>query len=128
MKPADLRFARTHEWVSLNGFIATIGISDFALRLLETPVSLALPHHGQLVVPGDRIAELEGEKAVTDIYSPFSGQITDVNTALPDQLDLFSISPFDKAWIAKIRIANASEASRLMSHTDYMRFCAHELR
>ncbi len=127
MKPAELRFARTHEWVSLNGFIATIGISDFAVRLLEFPVSLVLPSPGQLVVPGDRIAELEGEKAVTDVYSPFSGQITEVNPALPDHLDLFTVSPFEKAWIAKIRIANAAEAARLMSHAEYLRFCTQEL-
>ena len=128
MKPGELRFARTHEWISLNGFTATIGISDFAVKLLEHPVSLTLPSQGQLVVPGDRLAELEGEKAVTDVYSPCSGQITDVNTALPDDLDLFAISPFERAWIVKIRLANAAELSRLMSHADYLRFCAQELR
>lgn len=128
MKLGELRFARTHEWVSLNGFTATIGITDFAVKLLEHPVSLILPSQGQLVVPGDRIAELEGEKAVTDVYSPFSGQITEVNSALPDDLDLFAISPFERAWIAKIRLANAAETSRLMSHADYLRFCVQELR
>lgn len=128
MKPAELRFARTHEWVSIDGFIATVGISDYAVKLLDNPVSLVLPHQGQLVIPGDRIAELEGEKAVTDVYSPFSGQITEVNSALPDRLELFTTSPFEKAWIARIRIANAAEASRLMSHADYLRFCVQELR
>lgn len=128
MKPGELRFARTHEWISLNGFTATIGISDFAVKLLEHPVSLIPPSLGQLVVPGDRIAELEGEKAVTDVYSPFTGQITEVNKALADDLDLFSISPFERAWIAKIRLTNAAEVSRLMSHSDYLRFCAQELR
>jgi len=128
MKLGELRFARTHEWVRLSGFTATIGISDFAVKLLEHPVSLMLPSQGQLVIPGDRIAELEGEKAVTDVYSPFSGQITEVNRALPDDLDLFSISPFERAWIARIRLANAAELSRLMTHADYLRFCAQELR
>ncbi|MEY3174050.1 MAG: Glycine cleavage system protein [Planctomycetota bacterium] len=128
MKPVELRFARTHEWVSLDGFIATIGISDFAVKLVECPISLVLPQHGQLVVRGDRIAELEGEKAVTDVYSPFSGQITEVNSDLPDQLDLFSSSPFEKAWIVRLRIASASESARLMSHAEYLRFCSQELR
>jgi glycine cleavage system H protein len=128
MNPAELRYTRTHEWAAVEGDVAAVGLTDFAIKLLEDPVSLSPPHLGQLVSPGDRICEIESSKAVADVYSPFSGQIVEINAALPDQLDLLSFHPFDKAWIARIRLANPAEAALLMSQTEYLRFCKQELR
>jgi glycine cleavage system H protein len=123
MNPAELRYSRMHEWVAVDGPVAVIGLTDVAIKLLEDPVSLSLPQLGQLVSPGDPIGEIESSKTVNDIYSPLSGQIIEVNSALPDDLDLLNLSPFDRAWIARIRMANPTEAAQLMSHSDYLRFC-----
>ena len=123
MNPAELRYSRTHEWVAVDGATAVIGLTDVAIQLLEDPVSLSLPQLGQLVSPGDPIGEIESSKTVNDIYSPLSGQVVEVNSKLPDNLDLLSLSPFDKAWIARVRMANPTEATLLMNQTDYLRFC-----
>lgn len=123
MNPSDLRYSRMHEWVAVDGTTAVVGLTDVAIQLLDDPVSLSLPQLGQLVSPGDPIGEIECSKTVNDIYSPLSGQIVEVNSKLPDNLDLLTLSPFHKAWIARIRMANPAEAAHLMNHSDYLRFC-----
>lgn len=123
MNPDQLRFARTHEWVSVTGDVATIGISDFAVKLLTDIVYLSLPKVGSRYAPGDSMGEIESVKAVSDVYAPVAGEVVSVNTGLPDNLALLSDSPFEKAWILKLRMSDPSQVSQLMSYADYQAHC-----
>ncbi len=123
MKPESLRFAKTHEWVDSDGAIATIGISDFAVRLLTDIVFLELPRVGRTVRQSATIGEIESVKAVSDLYAPVDGEVIEVNTSLPDNLALLSDSPFEKAWIARIRLSNPEQAEQLMDYAAYQAHC-----
>ena len=124
MKPESLRFAKTHEWVLVDGDIATIGISDFAVKLLTDIVYLALPAVGKKFSPGESMGEIESVKAVSDVFAPVSGEVIAVNDNLPDNLSLLNESPFEKAWIAKIRMADSSQVNQLLTYADYQTHCA----
>jgi len=123
MKPDDLRFAKTHEWVAVEGDIATVGISDFAVKLLTDIVYLSLPAVGKKFSPGESIGEIESVKAVSEIYAPVQGEVTAINEALPDNLALLNDSPYDKAWILKFRMADPSQVNSLLSHAEYLKHC-----
>ena len=123
MRPADLRFAKTHEWVAVDGDIATVGISDFAVRLLTDIVYLALPKIGSRFSPGESMGEIESVKAVSDVYAPVKGEVVAVNAALPDNLALLSESPFEKAWVAKIHMADPTQVGQLLAYSDYQKHC-----
>ncbi|MFN9717126.1 MAG: glycine cleavage system protein GcvH [Planctomycetota bacterium] len=123
MAPESLRFAKTHEWVALEGDIATVGISDFAVKLLTDIVFLSLPSVGRTFGPGDSMGEIESVKAVSDIYAPVRGEVIEVNSSLPDNLGLLNESPFEKAWILKLKVADPSQVSQLLSWADYQKHC-----
>ena len=123
MKPEDLKYAKTHEWVAVDGDTATIGITDFAVQLLTDIVYLSLPTVGKKFAPGESMGEIESVKAVSDIYAPVRGEIVAVNQSLPDNLALLSDSPFEKAWIAKLRIADPTQLSQLMNRAEYLKHC-----
>ncbi|RLT21140.1 MAG: glycine cleavage system protein GcvH [Planctomycetota bacterium] len=123
MKPDHLRFAKTHEWVAVDGDVATVGISDFAVKLLTDIVYLSLPAVGKKFSPGESIGEIEGVKAVSEIYAPVQGEVTAINEALPDNLTLLNESPYDKAWILKFRMADPSQVNHLLSHAEYLKHC-----
>ena len=123
MRTGDLRFAKTHEWVAVEGDVATIGVSDFAVRLLTDIVYLALPKVGKRFSPGESMGEIESVKAVSDVYAPVTGEVIAVNDALPDNLALLSESPFEKAWIAKLRMADPSQVGQLLTYSDYQKHC-----
>ena len=105
MKPETLSFAKTHEWVAYsdqNGQrIATIGISAFAVEQLTDLVYIDLPQVGQAVTAGESFGEIESVKAVSDLYSPVTGEVVEVNSALSDNLELFSDDPYGRGWIAR---------------------------
>lgn len=123
MKPECLRFAKTHEWVLVDGDVATIGISEFAVKLLTDIVYLALPALGKKFSPGESMGEIESVKAVSDVFAPLSGEIVAVNETLPDNLSMLNESPFEKAWIVKIRMADPTQVNQLLSYTDYQTHC-----
>lgn len=123
MNPEQLRFAKTHEWVAVEGDVATVGISDFAVKLLTDIVFLALPAIGKNFSPGESMGEIESVKAVSDVYAPLSGEIIEVNEKLPDNLGLLNDSPFEKAWIVKIRFSKPEQLDPLMSYPDYKKHC-----
>ena len=123
MKPNDLYFAKTHEWVAVDGEIATIGISDFAVKLLTDIVYMSLPAVGKKYSPGESIGEIESVKAVSDIYAPVQGEVIAINEDLPDNLTLLNDSPYDKAWILKFRMSDPSQAKNLLSYSDYQKHC-----
>lgn len=123
MKPESLRFAKSHEWVAVDGDVATIGISDFAVKLLTDIVFLALPAVGKKFSPGESMGEIESVKAVSDVYAPVRGEVIAVNESLPDNLTLLNDSPFEKAWVAKIKMADPSQVNQLMDYADYKTHC-----
>ncbi len=123
MKPDNLYFAKTHEWVAADGDVATIGISDFAVKLLTDIVYMSLPAVGKKFSPGESIGEIESVKAVSDIYAPVQGEVIAINEDLPDQLTLLNDSPYDKAWILKFRMADPSQLKNLLSHSEYLKHC-----
>lgn len=126
MPSAELRFARTHEWVQAEGDVARIGISDFAVKELTDLVFIELPTVGKTVAAGETFGEVESVKAVSDLYSPVSGTIVAVNTDLPGNLQWLSDDPFGKGWVAQIRMSQPSETGSLMSAADYAKFCESE--
>ena len=126
MDLSALRFAKTHEWVRVDGDVATIGISDFAVKALTDLVYVDLPTVGKKVKVGDALGEVESVKAVSDIYAPVSGEIIETNGPLSDDLDLLSKDAFGRGWIVKIRMANPTEMQQLMDRATYEAHCASE--
>ena len=123
MDPASLKFTKTHEWVAVEGDVATIGISDFAVHLLSDLVYADLPQVGKKITLGEPFGEVESVKAVSDLYAPVSGEVIARNDALPDNLDLLTTSPFEGGWMIKVRLSNAGELSSLLSQTAYKAHC-----
>jgi glycine cleavage system H protein len=126
MTSETLRFAKTHEWVAMDGDLATIGISNVAVELLTDIVFIDLPAVGRTVAAGETIGEIESVKAVSDMYAPVAGEIVAVNEDLPEDLSLLSDSPFEKGWICRIRVADGYTNSQLMTADDYHRHCESE--
>jgi len=123
MDPDSLKFTKTHEWVAVEGDVATIGISDFAVHLLSDLVYADLPQVGKKITQGEPFGEVESVKAVSDLYAPVSGEVIARNDALPDNLDLLTTSPFEGGWMIKVRLSNAGELSSLLSQTAYKAHC-----
>ena len=130
MQPQDLLYAKTHEWVHVKrdgaSQIATIGISHFAVEALTDLVYLDLPEPGRQVKAGESFGEVESVKAVSDLYSPVTGEIVEVNAALAGQLSHLQEDPYGAGWIVKIRLSDESELKNLLSHKDYEKQCQEE--
>jgi glycine cleavage system H protein len=124
MPPGGLKYAKTHEWLSLAGDVGTVGITDFAVQELTDLVYIGLPKVGQKLSAGDVFGEIESVKAVSDLYAPVSGEVIEVNSALPQDLDLLSKDPFGKGWLIKLRVSQPAEASSLMDAATYQAECA----
>jgi len=126
MDQGNLKFTKTHEWVSVEGEIATVGITDFAVNQLTDLVFIELPKVGSTCEAGKVFGEVESVKAVSDLYSPVSGEITEVNEALVDDQAPLSDDPFGTGWITKVKMSKASELDQFMNADDYRKFCDSE--
>ena len=126
MQPADLKYARSHEWIAVDGEIATVGISDFAVKQLTDLVYIELPQSGSVLSAGDVFGEVESVKAVSDLYAPISGEIVEVNDSLADDLAVLSEDPYDKGWMIKLKITDPSSLDTLFDRTAYEAYCASE--
>ena len=130
MKPEDMLFAETHEWVHVDESdgqkVATIGITAFAVEQLTDLVYMELPKVGETVAAGQEFGEVESVKAVSPIYSPVDGMVKEVNVDLPNHLETLNEDPFGKGWIARVTISDESSLSRLMDHATYQKQCADE--
>lgn len=122
--PEELRYSKTHEWVKLEGSAATIGITDFAQGELSDIVMVELPQAGREVKIEDSIGVIEAVKAVTDLYSPVSGKIAEVNDKLSSAPETINSDPYGEGWIAKLELADPSEAEKLMDAAAYKEFLA----
>ena len=130
MNPADLKFNKTHEWVHLeaseDGKIATIGISQFAVEQLTDLVYIELPEVGRTLAAGESFGEIESVKAVSDLYSPVSGDVLEVNSTLSDNLEVFSEDPYGAGWIMKVKVTDESGIDQLLGEATYAKQCAEE--
>ncbi len=117
--PDDLYYTKDHEWARIDGDIATIGITDFAQGELGDVVFVELPEPGKALKSEESFAVVESVKTVSDLYSPFSGEVTQVNTKLEDAPELVNESPYDKGWVIRIKLADRSETGKLMKAADY---------
>ena len=126
MKPEDLKYAKTHEWVAVDGGVATVGISAFAVEALTDLVFIELPKVGAKVQAEQPFCEVESVKAVSDVYAPVAGEVIEVNTSLPDKLETLSTDPYGAGWIAKIRISDEAGLGKLMDYKAYEKQCAEE--
>jgi glycine cleavage system H protein len=122
--PADLKYARSDEWLRLEGDIATLGISDFAQDQLNDIVFVELPEVGAQVSKGATFGVVESVKAASDLYSPIAGTVTEVNTDLQSTPELINSDPYGKGWIAKIKVSDASGAADLMDSDAYTAYIA----
>ena len=119
---SDLRFSEEHEWVSVDGDVATVGISDFAQEQLGDVVFVELPDVGRTVNRGDEVAVVESVKAASEIYTPLSGEVVEVNAALNDDPGTVNSSPEAGGWFYKLRMSNAAEVDELMDAAAYKTF------
>ena len=117
--PSDLKYAKSHEWVRLSGDVATVGITDHAQHELTDVVFVELPEVGRQVNAGEACAVVESVKTASDIYSPVSGQITEVNKAAVDNPALVNTEPYGNGWFYRIKLANPAETGALMSPEQY---------
>ena len=115
----DLHYSEDHEWVSVEGDTAKIGISDYAQDQLGDIVFVELPNVGDSFQKGDEFGTVESVKAVSELYMPISGEVTAINNALEDSPELVNTQPFDDGWMVAVKITDASELDALMSKDDY---------
>ncbi|MEM9352192.1 MAG: glycine cleavage system protein GcvH [Planctomycetota bacterium] len=130
VKPEELLYAKTHEWVSISeeggSKVATLGISAFAVEALTDLVFIELPQVGKQVEKSEPFCEVESVKAVSDIYSPVDGEVIAVNESLPNELEILGDDPYEKGWIAKIKISDDSGLADMLDHAAYQKQCEEE--
>ncbi|WP_435359037.1 glycine cleavage system protein GcvH [Haloarchaeobius sp. DFWS5] len=117
--PDDRKYEESHEWVLQNGDTVRIGITDFAQDELGDVVFVELPEVGDQITQGDAFGVIESIKAVSDLYAPVSGEVTDVNEALFDAPELVNEDPFDDGWMLEVAPSDESELDDLMSADEY---------
>jgi glycine cleavage system H protein len=131
VKPEQLLFAKTHEWVyvepdATGGKVATVGISAFALEALTDLVHIELPKIGRALKAGQPFGEIESVKAVSDLYSPVDGAVVAVNDRLAGELEALPSDPYGNGWVVKIKLADESGLKSLMDYAAYKKQCDEE--
>jgi len=119
--PEDLKYTKEHQWVKVDGDLATIGITDHAQSQLGDVVYVELPKVGLVIRKGDVIATIESIKAITEVYSPLTGEVVSSNKDLEEFPKPINDSPYQGGWIAVIRIDNPTELSDLLDADEYCR-------
>ena len=117
--PTDLHYCPSHEWIRLDGDIATVGISDHAQEELTDVVFVELPALGRTLDAGDPTAVVESVKAASDIYAPLGGEVVEVNLEVEADPSLVNTDPYGKGWIFKLRVKDAAKAASLMDAAAY---------
>ena len=117
--PADLKYTKSHEWVRVTDDTATVGITDHAQHELTDIVFVELPDPGRQVRAGDACAVVESVKTASDIYSPLSGEILEVNKSVVDDPALVNSDPHADGWFYKIKLSNPAELNSLLTSEDY---------
>jgi glycine cleavage system H protein len=124
--PEDLKYSREHEWALVEGKVATIGITDFAQDKLGDIVFVELPAVGDKVTKDEAMGVVESVKAVSDVYSPVSGTVIEINDDLPDSPDMINEDPYGDGWIVKIQMSDPTDLEDLMDSEAYEVFVAEQ--
>ena len=122
--PSDLKYAKTHEWVKLDGDVATIGITDFAQGELSDIVYVEITALGKTIKRDEPLGTIEAVKAVSDLYSPVSGEVTEANDALKESPADVNKDPYGAGWMAKIKVSDPAELDGLLDATAYAELAA----
>ena len=117
--PADLRYTKDHEWIKLEGNVATIGITDFAQRELGDIVYVEVETIGKSLKSGDVFGTVEAVKTVSDLFLPVDGTITELNPSLANAPELVNNDPYGEGWMVKMTVANSADVDALMDATAY---------
>lgn len=123
--PSDLRYSEEHEWVRMDGDVATVGITAYAQDSLGDIVFVELPAVGRSLAVGEGFGVVESVKAVSDVYSPVPGEIIEVNSALETTPEQVNNAPYSDGWMIKVRVGDASALDKLMDAEAYAEFTAH---
>ncbi len=120
----NLLYSKDHEWIEVDGDIGTVGISDHAQAELSDVVFVDLPEVGASVAAGDAVAVVESVKAASDVYTPVSGEILEVNEELANDPSLINSDPYGAGWLYKIRLDVPAETEDMMNASDYEEYCS----
>lgn len=126
MYPENFRYTKEHEWVFAEGDTGTVGITDHAQQELGDIVYVDLPKVGSQVEAGKSLGSVESVKAVSDIYSPVSGEIVEINQTLADAPETLNSDPHGAAWLVKIKLSGTSQIENLMTAADYLSYIGAE--
>src|SRR5579859_7287388 len=124
--PGDLRYTKEHEWVRVEGGVGTVGITDHAQKELGDIVYVDLPKVGAIAAAGKTVGSVESVKAVSDIYSPVSGEVVEVNELLATSPEKLNADPHGAAWLFKVKLSAHDEVAALMSAADYQAYAGAE--
>ncbi|MDD2714445.1 MAG: glycine cleavage system protein GcvH [Candidatus Wallbacteria bacterium] len=120
----QIKFTKTHEWISLKGDTGTVGLTDFAQHELGDIVYVELPQKGKKVKQGETLGMIESVKASSDFFSPASGEVIEVNSSLADAPETVNQSPQNDGWLVKLKLSNQKELDSLLSAGDYEKTAA----
>ncbi len=126
MYPKELKYDREHEWIRTEGDVATMGISHFAQDQLGEVVYVDLPSAGDSITAGDAFGEVESVKSVSELFTPVSGEVVEVNEILADAPETVNEDPYGDGWMIKVRLSNPAEVDELMDADGYQAFLAEE--
>ncbi len=124
--PEDLKYSKEHEWVLVDGNVATVGITDYAQDQLGDIVFVELPGIGDKVSKEDAFGVVESVKAVSDVYAPVSGKVLEVNDDLPENPEMLNEDPYGDGWMIKIEMNDLEELQDLMTAAEYEEYVAEE--
>ncbi|MEO9876752.1 MAG: glycine cleavage system protein GcvH [Anderseniella sp.] len=123
---SDVKYSKEHEWISVDGDVATIGITQHAAEQLGDLVFVDLPAIGKTVAPGDEAAVVESVKAASEVYAPLSGEVVEVNTVLEGEPGKVNEAPEGEGWFLKLKLSSPSELDGLMDEAGYKAFVAEQ--
>jgi len=124
--PKDLKYTKEHEWVKVEGNTAIVGITDYAQDSLGDVVYVELPQEGGSVTKHEPFGVVESVKAVSDLYSPISGSVAEVNDAIVDNPEVINEDPYGDAWMIKVSLANSDELDDLLTSDEYQKYIEEE--
>lgn len=124
--PKDLKYTKEHEWIKVDGNTATVGITDYAQDSLGDVVYVELPQEGGTVTKNEPFGVVESVKAVSDLYSPITGSVSEVNDAIIDSPEVINEDPYGDAWMIKVEINSPNDLKDLMSADEYQKYIEEE--
>ena len=122
--PENLRYTKDHEWVAVEGDVATVGITDYAQHSLGDVVYIDMPRSGDKFMAHEAFGSVESVKAVSEIFMPIAGEITDVNSGLNDKPENVNNDPYTEGWMIKVKMDNPLEADAMLSSIEYEEYLA----